>query len=387
MKVCFLTGYRRILIISSCIVGSWVSTRTLTQWYPYINRDSSNSGDIKFRDASYSVGKFNATDHGNIYSEKTKILVSYVSFEDSEGICQSNLNFFLSRGFDPSVLIFYSFTVVGNSDYPRNLRRLASVHRNIELRNSPQRRIDLFDHAEVIKKGLSGENILYYFCLNCGVRGPFISPRLPVNGPTAYLFQNLSNAKWLYPFIAKLNKTTKVHAVGPTISCEISPHIQSYSIAFDDVGAKIASSQWAFNESYNSFSKSDLVKTLEVGLSALIIQLGYGIESLMPPATNKNECNPTVCRTKNCPGLDPCTVILVKNGGEVYRQKRIAASTLQRLSFEETNMCTQHQPRPKYIFSQFANVLSVQLHRFHRRVETGLFSRARELLHEFGHKR
>lgn len=209
----------------------------LSQWYPYNNRDSSNSsnssGGINSRDASYSLGKFNATNLGG----ETKILVSYVSYEDSEGICHSNLIFFLSRGFDPSVLIFYIFTVVGKSDYPRNLKRLASVHRNIGLRNSPQRRIDLFDHAEVLKKGLSGENILYYFCLNCGVRGPFISPLLPVDGPTAFLFQNLSNAKWLYPFIAKLNKTTKVHAVGPIISCEISPHIQSYSIAFDDIGA------------------------------------------------------------------------------------------------------------------------------------------------------
>lgn len=71
----------------------------------------------------------------------------------------------------------------------------------------------------------TGSNATDFFVfLNCGVRGPYLAAR-----PGSATAARLGASAWLHPFISRLQDGVLLS--GPSISCEIGPHLQSYFLA------------------------------------------------------------------------------------------------------------------------------------------------------------
>ncbi|KAF5826724.1 hypothetical protein DUNSADRAFT_2261 [Dunaliella salina] len=174
--------------------------------------------------------------------------------------------------------------------------------------------------------------------INCGARGPY--------------FSNTSRS-WLTPFRNKLTHDVKL--VGPTISCELRPHVQSYAMMTDRIGAALLVKMWS---NLAQRSHLDMIEQGEVAFSTALLRSGWNIASLearrfihdyrlnstcdpeFPNLDNSIFSNPTACRIEmspGCQGLEPCEQIFVKNGGNVLLFGMIAARTIARMEAEEVN--------------------------------------------------
>ena len=106
----------------------------------------------------------------------------------------------------------------------------------------------------------------YFIFMNVSVRGPFlVSPLInSVRG-------------WFTIFTERL--TNQIKLVGPTISCQIKPHVQSYLMAIDHVGfAILTSNQSGVFNCHGSYN--DAVLNGEIASSQLILRANYQIASL-----------------------------------------------------------------------------------------------------------
>jgi len=234
----------------------------------------------------------------------------------------------------------------------------------------------------------------YYILLNCGSRGPYFNDNVNDN-------HRLPSLNWLSMFTSKLNND--VALVGPTISLESSPHVQTYALAFSgnssnlilDYWNKFASIEYDNNNNanYNSKEREDLIYNLEVGLSNHVLKSGLNIASLdsrydhvdfrkLQVEINDEEVpnpNPTLCiekywikstnktfMTTGCEGLEPCEVVFVKYGGAIIQKHLVPSKTKRRIDDEDTNadskkMCEYYEGykyRPKWSTKELLNHIS-----------------------------
>ena len=168
---------------------------------------------------------------------------------------------------------------------------------------------DLFVHAQAVLETLGSNDTDYFVFLNCGVRGPYVAP-------TSDATARLGAASWLWPFTNRLQDGVVIS--GPSISCEISPHLQSYFlVATMQAVEQFILPRWDRQRVTISASYGGIIKEGEVGLSTAIFGAGYKIASLQSwgadfrPNGCKDRCqlNPTLF------SQDPFELIFIKHGG------------------------------------------------------------------------
>jgi hypothetical protein len=92
---------------------------------------------------------------------------------------------------------------------------------------------DLCANSDLLKSEFFKSNeqlFYYYFFINSSVRGPFL--------PNYYL------KKWWEMFVDMFHTYENTVAVGPYMSCEYSPHIQSFFIVVDRRGLEYVKGIW-----------------------------------------------------------------------------------------------------------------------------------------------
>uniref|UniRef100_A0A7S3H5N8 Uncharacterized protein n=1 Tax=Spumella elongata TaxID=89044 RepID=A0A7S3H5N8_9STRA len=209
---------------------------------------------------------------------------------------------------------FYIFNVVGEShplEYlvPKDLP-------NVGLVQWKSADSDLATHLrtlEMLTVDVTNKFEAVLF-VNHGVRGPIV---------------RRTNGEWIEDFTRPL-RSNNVAMVGPTLSCEVSPHVQTHMFALRT--SLIPFVQAQMKEKLEAKYKSwvDLVASLEVGLTGLIMNAGNNVSSFMHQsrgqATHFTHClkydgpqnlvdqNPT-----SWCGLSPETLVFVKWGGEAMR--------------------------------------------------------------------
>lgn len=276
--------------------------------------------------------------------------------------CLENINFFI-ESISQTGGIDYVFTMIGNkTKVPRALSKKAGL-KNVHIRNSPMVPVDLFIHGEVINNYLDTKS--HFIFLNCGARGPYFTERSTST--------HAASRNWIHYWLSKL--TDKVKAAGSTISCEVTPHIQTYALAVDKDAAFILKDLWYYGIDRRTDNKSTLVDDLEVGASTALLKAGYDITSLdsryrgsflhgvnspckyvgLKSRRDGIHLNPTACHAvgdTGCMGTEPCEVLFVKYGGEVMRRGLTPKPTINAMKrYDIENGCPApiiHEFRPPW---------------------------------------
>ena len=243
--------------------------------------------------------------------------------------CLNNTATFVKRGYVKNQDTLFVFNVIEGSRIPHSLR-LISKYDNVKVQIVKKHPVDLINHKDVVELYL--EKTTYFILLNCGCRGPYFDSR---------------QGSWIDMMTLKLDESVKM--VGPTISSEVSFHVQSYSVALDNIGMSLVFKRWQNVTALEN--KFHLIRDMEIGASDAILSAGYNIASFEKRYEDANFVtemrfypngiseNPTVCRRLGdigCRGLDPCEVLFVKYGGEALRDNYIPQITVSRINEEDT---------------------------------------------------
>jgi hypothetical protein len=212
------------------------------------------------------------------------------------------------------------------------------------------------------------EHYRHMFFLNCGVRGPFFYPPPPPslsstssNGDqkneaarvaAAWKLKAGTNRvqMWLEKFTSKLGEDGDgMSLVGPTVSCEVHPHVQSYALAMtSSVYRDFADKAWS---GCHEKDKAAVIVDAEVGLSKSVLEAGHRVASFHPQhegigngpgfgggtlddwqeAILKGGCplsNPTTAAVNDAASY-PTAVSFVKFGGAVFQEGKLHPDTVR----------------------------------------------------------
>ena len=215
--------------------------------------------------------------------------------------CRSNLEHFLRWGLplNDGHHLDVILNVIGDSPVP------SLGGRRVTIRRRALGPADLFVHAQALRETLGRNDTDYFVFLNCGVRGPYV---IPASDPAS----RLGVASWLEPFTSRLRNGAVIS--GPSISCERSPHLQSFFVVATKQAAEhFILPRWGVT--YDE--KQRYIDESEIGLSTAILHAGFRIASLQSwgatflPSDCARLCrlNPTM------KPQDPFELIFLKHGG------------------------------------------------------------------------
>ena len=297
--------------------------------------------------------------------------------------CLSNLDFFIDHGIVNNNKILYIFHLIGKTIAPIKLTSIKRKYRNIQIITHKSLPVDLFAHGNIIKKYLNNKELFLF--LNCGVRGPYYKHSKIIKSIKTETNTNIipinkleSTLLWLDIFTSKLQGNTK--AVGSTISCEIMPHIQTFTLLLTKETAQIALNYWTMNKYIANMTKLEIIYYAEVELSKGFLDAGYNIASLDSKHLNYNflkynhsynynnsynnintnficdmnypndtsyYVNPVSCRkdknhhnrpTYGCLGTEPCENVFIKNGGDLVKLKVLPKQTITNIINTEKSL-------------------------------------------------
>lgn len=234
---------------------------------------------------------------------------------------------------------FYLFNVV--DDYNPLLSLIPVKRANVALLKWSNANSDLETHLRTIQ--MLGHNRTGQFGTvvfsNQGVRGPLVKR---------------ANGEWIDEF-NRLLASNNVGLIGPTMSCEVSPHVQTHMFALrSSVIPFILSDMTAKLEAkYKSWQA--LISSLEVGLTGVVMNAGYNVSSFLyasrgqpyfrqclkytgPP--NRFDQNPT-----GWCGVTAEDLLFVKWGGEPMRTPGMVCN--ESLSHMENLLETLTQTEPR----------------------------------------
>ena len=208
---------------------------------------------------------------------------------------------------------FYIFNVVGQYNSLAQLVPVSQV--NVATLQWNSSRSDLDTHLHTLK--LLEQNIINAF-------GTVIFANQGVRGPLVYRWEG----QWIERFTRVMSKNN-IGMLGPTISCEISPHVQTHMFALRASLIPIVLEEMR-KKMENEFSSwQDLIASLEVGLTGVVTNAGYNVSSFMHQWHDQpyfmsclNDTAPPHRFNKNpaCWCNTPTRLLLfVKWGGELMR--------------------------------------------------------------------
>lgn len=258
----------------------------------------------------------------------------------------------------------------------------------------------MINHGDVLRKHMGKYD--YYIFLNCESRGPFFASS-----------NRNATTEWVNAFTNKLVGSVK--AVGPTISCEMAPHVQSYALALHRDVVAMAADVWTQLDRLSPFQVTimpvNYKEQIDVQLSAAILKSGYNIASMgdvelrgadfsmnsngddgqrkcqarresMNPPSLQMLLNPAGCfyggyvsdssyipvpeGSVGCRGLEPCDTVFVKYGGDLTSSSESALPipTVSRVRMEEDHlrraglMC-QDRLKDRHLYTPHPDVTSL----------------------------
>ncbi len=159
-----------------------------------------------------------------ISNESLKVLVIYV-FANTHLLSLSNLQFFIRVGLMKSSNVDYYIILQDLNNLTLIKTSLPPLPSNGHYIEHENKCFDLGTIGWFLSNGtINKDKYKYFIFLISSVRGP-------------YLVSYYQSKEWYSVFTNCLNNYIKL--VGPTISCQMSPHVQSYFWATDHQGLSI----------------------------------------------------------------------------------------------------------------------------------------------------
>jgi len=243
----------------------------------------------------------------NQMKNEFRLFVHYVYHESgSESLAEKqnkrvNLEIFLQEAVinAPSSVEFH-FTNTGYlpqaDEYFKSLGTSEGLHRdqifptdkhNLHLRSGEPSSTDLCQHG----RWLSTANVTtgpanFVLFLNDGVRGPFVTELYKEKAYNEPSINNSGVPRWFLPFLAKFNNNQDLTMVGPTLSTEITAHVQSYAISLRLVSPTFLMSIAQHLVDTCNMTKLEAIQEGEIGLSVSILKRGFSIGSFFPNTNN-----------------------------------------------------------------------------------------------------
>jgi hypothetical protein len=257
----------------------------------------------------------------------SRVLVIYhvgcIGEHDSFSLNEINIKLFLSSLVEnklrDSTLVVINVVNGKGNPLKRAVETYAGQIKNSFVLDWHSASSDILAHAITI--GLlqrEAHRVSTVFALNQGVRGPFVR-----------------RSTWMLEFIDMLKDGVKL--VGPVLSCEKEPHVQTHMFGFStDILELFLRHEL---EMRSNMSWGDVILHCEVGLSGAVQNAGYRISAVL----NRNKWGEQYfngsCQdelgTSNptgwC-GMEVHDAIFLKWGGEFYRQRLYCNDTLKRVS-------------------------------------------------------
>ena len=252
---------------------------------------------IQFNDRTFS---FRST------KKISKVLVIYV-YAESHSFSLSNLKYFLRFGMKKCSNIDYYIIIQQMNNTKLNQMNLPLLPSNGHYVEHENECFDLGTIGWFLSKGITNKNRYKYFIfLNSSVRGPYL---------VSYYEEN----QWEKIFTNRLNDYVKL--VGPTISCQASPHVQSYFWAMDRIALDILLNDSEIFSCHQT--QVDAIYRGEIPASRLLFNNGFTIGSLMKKyqkidflKDGTRDClytqNPTGDKQVDGISLDPFEIVFVK---------------------------------------------------------------------------
>lgn len=275
--------------------------------------------------------------------EYNGVLISY-AYKDGSKTQRENLKYFLKHGLSNRKDVSFVFTL---NDAPNcKYKSIIPRRKNIEVKCRRNIGFDTCAHGNVLREE-KFKRKKYVVFMNGSARGPF-SPGdcLFVNRTMPFLYKHCSELKlsfikrqrrldkserfWVDRFTTMMEKSnTNGKIAGPYISCDKSPHVQSWLIvAHRDVLHYARETLTCFD------SRKDAILYGELALSKVILSNGYNLLSPIKEYMNmdfrkgipQHICghqNPGkalgFCPYGNCRSLNPLETIFFKNSGGLIR--------------------------------------------------------------------
>jgi hypothetical protein len=291
-----------VVLISITIISS------LTYSYRSISTDNINNNN-----------KWNL----KISEQSNRVLVIYV-FADTHSLSKSNLEYFIRVAVLKTKNVDYYIILQQINDTHVNEKSLPKLPSYAYYIQHENKCFDLGTIGWFILSGkINRNNYKYFIFLNSSVRGPYLVSYYQLN-------------EWYYAFTNRLNDYVKL--VGPTISCQTSPHVQSYFWATDNKGLTLL-----LNDKNIFACHKTQVQTIynaEIPATQVIFKAGFGIDSLMKKyqgfdfrVNGNRDCfrmqNPTSDKNVDGISLDPFELVFIKlkfsTREFLHVQSRIAA--------------------------------------------------------------
>jgi hypothetical protein len=271
--------------------------------------------DCKDKDNIFDSFISSQTDHN---TSSSRVLVVYV-YAKTHALAEQNLAFFIRTAVHSFHSADYYFILQQMNNQYINETTLPLLPSNAHYIHHENKCFDIGTIGWFLSSGIVDKTRYKYFIfLNSSVRGPFI---------VSYY----DNPTWYTIFTRRLNDHIKL--VGCTINCEITPHVQSYFWALDFEGLKLLLKSGTIFTCHET--KIDTINNAEVKASQILLNLNFGIDSLMKKhqgvdfRLEKNKkCNdiknPTFNNHVDGISLDPFEVVFVKikNGMSQFQDNR-----------------------------------------------------------------
>jgi len=212
-------------------------------------------------------------EHRRIELNRRTLVIYHIGVLDSTynsmDVATNNIKLFVgavkSHIRSAKIKAFYLFNIVGQNN---SLARLVPVHQvNVAALQWNSSRSDLDTHVHTLK--LLEENITSSF-------GTVIFANQGVRGPLVYRWEG----QWIERFTRAMAKNN-IGMLGPTISCEIAPHVQTHMFALRTSLIPIVLQDMKKKMEMKFSSWQDLIASLEVGLTSVVTSAGYNVSSFM----------------------------------------------------------------------------------------------------------
>jgi len=197
--------------------------------------------------------------------KRERVLVLYVWAElDKQSL--GNLEFFVRHAVHQSQPADYYFILQKINKKEVDEKRLPLLPPNAHYIQHENECYDIGTFGWFLSQNITNTTLYKYFIfMNSSVRGPFFVP----------YFEQLG-IWWFHIFTSRL--TDQIKLVGPSISCERKPHVQSYLMVTDQVGFTLLTNQTGIFRCHANYTNA--VDYGEVAASQLILHANYQIASL-----------------------------------------------------------------------------------------------------------
>ena len=211
-----------------------------------------------------------------------RTLVLYV-FSATDAAYLDNLRFFVSHAVHSTDPADYVIILQLDARYPINSTLLPPLPHNARYVEHPNACFDWGTWGWFLRlpASVSGTDVTryaYFILINASVRGPYVPAYVEQLLPFSH--EHVSwTAMFTQPIRRYADTTLNVHYVGVTAACWLdSSHLQSYVVAFDQLGLHLINASSHAFDCHASFD--DAIRAGEVGASNAILDAGANLATI-----------------------------------------------------------------------------------------------------------